>query len=157
MENGESMIKLTPGYYWFHGYSLDNSHDEKKFNKMLDSLGIRRDRWRFGTGSGEGSSIYHFFIDSRGILSDVLWVSSTDLEKIENIKNTSIQLDYRNFDIDYSKCGKIIELERGKTKCDETCIFYLYCDGERESSFNPSNAVGNCSEYILNKNEVQVK
>lgn len=52
------------------------------------------------------------------------------------------------------KVRKIIVMS-GKTECDETCIFFGSCDGERGSFFNPSTRLFPCDEYDLNKNTIR--
>lgn len=51
---------------------------------------------------------------------------------------------------------KRVEVLPGETRCDDTCIFFGSCDGERGSFFNPSTRLFPCDEYNLNKDSIKV-
>lgn len=48
-------------------------------------------------------------------------------------------------------------LSPGTTLCNETCIFYQFCDGERGSIYNPSynSRTFPCNKYKLNSYEIK--
>lgn len=51
---------------------------------------------------------------------------------------------------------KRVDVFPGETSCDDTCIFFGSCDGERGSFFNPSTRLFPCDEYNLNKDSIKV-
>lgn len=153
-------IKLTPGLYWFYGFCRDNKGEDERFYKMFEDLSLNNgSKWSYGTGKGEGHGIFYFHVNPDDSYSLVEWVSPLNTVQVRSIVGTGIQLDFEcpgyvlaNNQTSHSG---LVQFKAGITECDETCIFYYCCDGERDSSFNPSNYFLKCSEYKLNKEDIE--
>jgi hypothetical protein len=59
-------------------------------------------------------------------------------------------------DLEINKRSGIF-ISRGKTTCDDSCLFYHCCDGEVGSEFNPSSKNIPCNKFNLNKNEILIR
>lgn len=66
------------------------------------------------------------------------------------------EIDLSNLSKSIKVGMKRVDVLPGETRCDETCIFFGSCDGERGSFFNPSTRLFPCDEYNLNKDSIKV-
>lgn len=89
---------------------------------------------------------YHLRWESRpdsGVLSPLPEIDIYNLSK-------NLRFEMKRVDM------KRVDVLPGETRCDETCIFFGSCDGERGSFFNPSTRLFPCDEYNLNKDSIKV-
>jgi hypothetical protein len=163
MESGNTMSKndKNPQGFWFYGPKKEEGVTEgmivdflyRKFN-VLNNRG-----WVFYYDS---ECIY--FVRPQSSYLD--WTRSSYLD-FKEIKESLPHYDVID-EIKAELCGESLEEENddpavpilitpGITKCDETCIFYQFCDGERESIYNPSynSKTFPCTKYKLNRYDIK--
>ena len=159
MESGNTMSKndKNPRGFWFYGPKKEDDVTEamimdflyRRFN-VLNTKG-----WLFYYDSG---SIY--FVQPQSSYLEwtrngypdfkVVQESLPHYDIIDEIK-IELGLEEENTD-DLS-----VLISPGVTKCDETCIFYQFCDGERDSIYNPSynSKTFPCTKYKLNSYDIK--
>ena len=153
------ILKLKPGVYWFFGYDNDKIKPKDKilFSNFLNSLPIKDVYFDFRTGDTvlNARGLFYFKVDPRYSRSELHWVNKdkgTDFTSI--IDNpTHVRLyPLHPKGLPDSLQSANVSFEPGKTRCNETCTFYWFCDRERNSEFNPTIAMGlPCEKFKHNK------
>lgn len=162
-------INLSRGRYWFYGYP--DIRKEEEFFEFLDEIcGGRSDSIRRGytfltgdeTDLNRVSGVFVGRVGDNGYIYEIKWISKNYSAKSFNdiitqyprlsmysVPENNYLIDV-NKKIDNSK-EVVLIFSPGITKCDESCMFWMICDGKRESNLNPSQLLLNCNQYILNK------
>lgn len=123
------------------GYGVDYS--DKDIIRVLDYFGVENSDGYLIPSSGVFYTLpgeYHLRWEVRAD-SGILSLPEIDLSNLS--KNINFGM-------------KRVDVLPGETRCDDTCIFFGSCDGERGSFFNPSTRLFPCDEYNLNKDSIKV-
>lgn len=166
-------INLPRGKYWFYGYPDISKIEE--FKKFLDEIcggcsnSIKKG-YVYQTGDETDLNgvcgVFLGNVGDNGYVYEINWISKnfsprqfndvvTQYPRLSmySVPENNYLIDV-NKKIDNSK-KVVLEFSPGVTKCDETCIFWMICDGERESNLNPSQLLLNCNQYILNRGKYE--
>ena len=155
------MLNLNPGKYWFFGFGRSADEvEEKMFNSFLRSLPLNNVVYNFRTGSikSEAIGLYYFEVVPDKPSYRLEWVSKyardqKDLYEKIITDPTYVQLSHLNGENHDHNASTLIYYENEETPCNETCVFYWFCDRNRTSQFNPSVSMGlPCSVYKHSKN-----
>lgn len=156
MENGNIMNSKNQSGLWFYGPKR-NIEEFKKYLKKNFNLDVE----------------YSLYFDSEEIYYAnpgefyVEWTKKglSDFDEAKNhlpyidlnslLSEGEVETVEENSESDEEKFELI--LSPGITLCNETCIFYRFCDGERGSIYNPSHNSGTfpCNKYKLNSYEIK--
>ncbi len=169
-------LNLKPGNYYFYGID-----DSEEFNDQVIKLERFRDNflnrlpvqinsdWCWRTGSTNENALGLFYFSYNGIDPiDIGWCSKwSEPTKYCNIissqdwtmlnPNKYIMVDDIN-ELNNIETNINIKITVGETKCNENCIFYWSCSGDKES-FNPSKALGkgiSCENHNFEINKVKI-
>ena len=167
-------LNLNPGNYYFYGID-DESNDrvvrmERFQNNFLNRLPkTLKVGWCWETGSTDKNALGLFYFSYNGIDPiDIEWCSRwsnhVKYSEITSSQNwTNLNSNKYTVVDDISELNNIetninIKITTGETKCDENCIFYWSCSGDKDS-FNPSKALGkgiSCKTHNFEINKVKI-
>ena len=171
------MIKLKPGKYWFFGF-CENSYetDEPMFKEFLNKIGLQPLGYDYSCGDSVENAIGLFWFEIKDTYyssKDIFpqWCSKGEklyLEIICDLSWTQLSFkekEYNNFIVtrmndEFLTLPFKFMVKPGFTKCDENCIFYWNCDGERESPLNPVKALDlriSCKTHNFSKPSLDKK
>ena len=164
MESGNTMSNndKNPRGFWFYGPKKEDRITEA----MIEDFLFRK----FNVYNGKGWTFYYnseciYYVQP--LSSYLEWTKSS----YPDFKESKKSLPYYDVigEIKAELYGKSLEemsdddpdvpilITPGITRCDETCIFYQFCDGERESIYNPSynSKTFPCTKYNLNRYDIK--
>ena len=153
------MINLKPGNYWFFGIDSESTKEQTLLyiNEFIKSLPVKNTQgwmWKVGNTLNAVSGVFSFTIPRFQSKAEHLnWERNVDFVS----KNYTF-IDYNQYiSIDTNKTNFLsLNIETNPTACNESCVFYWSCDGDRKSVVNPSVALGlPCENYCFNKNKLK--
>lgn len=159
MESGNTMSNndKNPRGFWFYGPKKEDCVTKGMIEDFLSR--------KFNVYNEKG---WLFYYDSRCIYfvqpqsSHLEWTSDSypDFKTVQEslphydiIEGITIEMSLEEENTD----GLAVLISPGVTKCDETCIFYKFCDEERDSIYNPSynSKTFPCTKYKLNSYDIK--
>ena len=156
------MVNLKPGKYWFFGHNENANLEEiRSFYEFLDQLPLQYGGMSFDTGSTEKTATGLFYFEIELFpdeTPELVWLSSMyDIDYHKVLKDPDyVFLSPANL-IDYVYSISL-QFDAEITECNETCVFYWFCDRNRKSDFNPSISLGiSCEKFCLNKHCYSIK
>ena len=159
MSNKQTIV-LPPGKYWFFGLPKNSTNEEvKKFEEnfihKLPIDDVYRWGWRVGDTLETAGGVFTFeIVDPRKFATTLFWNRD-----VKGIAETFTNIDHKGItESEKSETTRKVVLVNKKTVCNNSCIFYWACDGERESPVNPSNSLGlPCEIYCYNDNNIKIE
>ena len=154
-----SKLILEPGNYWFFGLPPSSTNKEVlEFEEnFIERLPVHNKfgwGWRVGNTLRSASGVFTFKIENPDEFSATLFWDCN----VEEVRRTHRFIDHEGIlESDKIETTKRIILECKKTTCNESCVFYWSCDGDRNSMVNPSNSLGLPCEYYCYNKELKVE
>lgn len=155
---------LPDGTYWFYGYPPKDKSKKVGFEDFLTDLfgphSINYFYYDTGDETDPTNILGLFTIELKnGQVISKHWVSIAfdGEDRFEEIKKNYPQLSMyssskNNYLVNSGRGDKVtLTFTSGVTECNESCIFWMICDGDRDSNLNPSQVLLSCKEFILNK------
>lgn len=153
-------LTISPGKYWFYGYSQHGKRDQERcFNQFLSKLCLlvnipdsERNKFTYGTGNSVEAGLFYFEYEKNPGESTSLHWASYGLERSIMDNKDDIKKRYNRIKWENLTERKLIQIENkclesglfiplGKTQCSDNCIFFDYCDRVPNSILNPSTRI----------------